>query len=149
MRGVMDRLVLGQVGEHLDAELTGYVIELWTRICRRKAGDCVRGKPVVWAAAVTHVIARMNFLFDRGQPVHLTFDTICDFFQTNKNTVGGKASEIERTLRLRQHNEPGLCRKEFLDTFTTIRLSNGLVLSWKMAKEMGYVPAEARVEDLL
>src|SRR6266542_2213837 len=82
--------------QHWGAELTGFAIELWKRVCRRKRPDCLFGKPSVWAASVTHVIARMNFLFDRQQPVHLAFDTICDFFQSNKNTIGGKATEIER-----------------------------------------------------
>ncbi len=83
-----------------------------------------------------------------GQSVHLTFDTICDFFQTNKNTVGGKATEIERMLRLRQHSEPGLCRREFLEDFTYLRLSNGMVISLGMARQMGYVPADIEIEDL-
>lgn len=135
--------------KHLDAELTGFVVELWKRICRRKSADCLRGQPAVWAATVTHVIARMNFLFDRAQPVHLTFDTICDFYQVNKTTVGGKATQVERTLRLHQHSEPGLCRREFLETFTTVRLSNGLVLPWKTAREMGYIPPDATPEDLV
>lgn len=140
--------LLQQFGqEHLDAELTGFVLELWKRVCRRKAPDCLRGKATVWAASVIHVIARMNFLFDRSQPVHLTFETICKFFQANRATVGGKATEIERMLKLRQHSEPGLCRSELVETFTNIRLSNGMVLSWKMAKQMGYVPADARLED--
>jgi hypothetical protein len=133
---------------HLDAELTGFVIELWSRICRRKSPDCLRGKPAVWAAAVTHVIARMNFLFDRAQPVHVTFDTLCNFFQVSKTTVGGKATGIERALRLQQHSEPGLCRREFLEAFTMIRLANGMVLTWSMARQMGVLPADARVEDL-
>jgi hypothetical protein len=138
-----------QFGErHLDVELTGFVLELWKRVCRRKAPDCMRGKAVGWAASLTHVIARMNFLFDGDQPVNLTFDTICSFFQTNKNTVGGNATRIERMLRLGQHNEPGLCRRDLVETFTNVRLSNGFVCSWKMAKQMGYVPAGARIEDL-
>lgn len=142
--------LIEQFGQkQLDAELTGFAIELWTRVCRRKAPNCLRGKPTVWAASVIHVIARMNFLFDRAQPVHVTFDTICDYFQANKNTVGGKATEIERTFNLRQHNEPGLCRQDFLESFTNVRLSNGLVVSWRMAKQMGYVPDGVRVEDLL
>lgn len=134
--------------KYLDAELTSFVIELWRRICARKSPDYLRGKAGVWAAAVTHVIARMNFLFDRSQPVHLTFDTICDFFQTNKNTVGGRATEIERLLHLRQHSEPGLCRRKFLEDFTNVRLSNGFVVSWSTAKRMGCVPTDAKVEDL-
>ena len=82
-------------------------------------------------------------LFDPNQPVHLTFDTICGSFQTNKTTVGSKAAEIERALRLSQHVEPGLCRCEFVDDFTTVQLSNGMVVSLRMAKQMGLVPPDA------
>jgi hypothetical protein len=128
---------------HLDEELTGYVHELWRRICRRKTLDCRRGQARIWAASVVHVIARMNFLFDRTQSVHLTFDTICAAFQTSKTTVGGKATEIARALGLSPLGEPGLCRKELIDSFTMVRLSNGMVVPLKMAKEMGLVPPDA------
>jgi len=127
---------------HLDPELTGFTLELWRRICRLQRMDCRRGRPQVWSATVVHVIARINFLFDRSQPVHLTFDTICEWFQVNKNTVGGKATEVERTLCLSQHAEPGLCRSEFIDDFTTVQLSNGMCLSLKVAKTMGLVPPD-------
>jgi len=141
--------LLEQFGnQHLDAELTGFTLDLWRRLCRRKAPDCLRGQPAVWAASVIHVIARMNFLFDRAQPVHLTFDTICGFFQCGKNTVGGKATTIERTLRLRPHSEPGLCRSSFMESFTMVQLANGLVLPWQMARQMGYLPPDAKPEDL-
>jgi len=128
---------------HLDSELTGFTLELWRRLCRRQKIDCRRGLPHVWAASVVHVIARMNFLFDRAQPVHITFDTICGWFQINKTTVGSKATEIERALRLRQHSEPGLCRRKFIDDFTTVQLSNGMFVSLGMAKQMGLAPPDA------
>jgi hypothetical protein len=136
--------LLEQFGQaHLDAELTEFTQELWRRVCRRQTLDCRRGKPAIWAASVIHVIARMNFLFDRNQSVHLTFDTICAAFQANKTTVGSKATELERVLRLSQHAEPGLCRSEFMDDFTTVQLSNGIIVSLRMAKKMGLVPADA------
>ena len=139
--------LLEQFGQtHLDPELTGFTLELWRRLCRRQRMDCRRGKPPIWAAAVVHVIARINFLFDRTQPVNLTFDTICGWFQVNKTTVGSKAGEIERALRLRQHSEPGLCRCEFIDMFTTVQLSNGMLVPLQMAKEMGLVPPDAMLE---
>jgi len=135
--------LLEQFGQtHLDPELTGFTMELWRRLCRRQTLDCRRGKPQIWAAAVVHVIARINFLFDRAQPVHLTFDTVSGCFQANKTTIGSKAAEIERALRLRQHSEPGLCRSEFIDKFTTVQLSNGMLVSLQTAKEMGLVPPD-------
>ncbi len=141
--------LLAQFGQaHLDAELTGFTVELWRRICRRKSPDCLRGQPGIWAAAVIHVIARMNFLFDRSQPVHLSFDTICAYFQTNKTTIGSKATTIEGTLKLRPHSEPGLCRGSLQESFTTVRLSNGMLLSSAMAKRLGYLPPGAKPADL-
>ena len=122
-------------------------MELWGRVCRRKSAECLRGKAPVWAASVTHVIARMNFLFDRAQPVHLTLDTICGWFQTSKTTIGSKATEIERNLRLQPYAEPGLCRTKIMEDFTMVRLSNGMVLSWRMARQMGYLPPDAKLED--
>lgn len=141
--------LLVQFGQaHLDAELTGYTVELWSRFCRRRSPECLRGKPQVWAATVVHVIARINFLFDRTQPVHLTLDTICGFFQTNKTTVGSKATALERTLKLRSHSEPGLCRSDLMETFTTVQLANGMVLPFKMAQRMGYIPPGIEPADL-
>lgn len=135
--------LLVQFGQsHLDAELTGFTLELWARICRRQNPDCRRGQPSVWAATVVHVVARMNFVFDREQPVHVTFDTICGAFRANKTTVGSKATEVERALRLSQHAEPGLCRQRFLEDFTMLRLSNGMQVPFRMAKEMGLVPPD-------
>jgi len=135
--------LLEQFGQaHLDPELTEFTQELWRRVCRRQTMDCRRGKSAIWAASVVHVIARMNFLFDRNQSVHLSFDTICASFQANKTTVGSKATELERALRLRQHSEPGLCRREFMDDFTTVQLSKGMIVSLGMAKKMGFVPAD-------
>lgn len=123
--------------------LLQFTQELWRRVCRRQTVDCRRGKPAIWAASVVHVIARMNFLFDRSQPVHVSFDTICASFQANKTTVGSKASELERALRLRQHSERGLCRREFMEDFTTVQLSNGMIVPLGMAKKMGLVPPDA------
>jgi hypothetical protein len=42
------RALLQHFGQrHLDEELTGFVLELWTQICRRKWSDCLRGQPAV------------------------------------------------------------------------------------------------------
>lgn len=134
-------------GEHLDAELTGFTLELWARVCRRRDPACLRGKSTVWAAAVVHVISRLNFLHDRSQPVHLTMDTLCGSFGVSKKTVGPKATAIERGLGLHSYGEPGITRRSLLEQFTMLRNPNGMVLSFEMARDMGYLPPDAKVED--
>lgn len=123
--------------EHLDEELTGFALELLGRLRNDSGLALDRGQPAVWAAAVVHVIARINFLFDSSQPVHLTFDTICEFFGTKKTTVGTKATQIERSLALKSHAEPGLTRPALFEQFSMVRLSNGMVVSRMQAKAMG------------
>jgi hypothetical protein len=122
--------------EHLTPELAGYVRRLWEQIGRKRNYVITGGKPEIWASAVVYVIARVNFLFDRSNPHYLLPDVICGFFGTKKSTVSAKATEIERTCRIRLGQE-GLCSPELSDSFTFVQLSNGMVLTKKMAKEMG------------
>jgi len=128
--------------EHLDEELTGYVLELWARICRTAKLDPRRGSAGVWAASAVHVIARMNFCYDCNEPVHFTLGTLCDCFAANKNTVGMKATEIEEILRLSKI-EPGLCRQGIADTFRWVTLPDGTRMLMSTAKKQGLVPPDA------
>jgi hypothetical protein len=122
--------------ERLTAELAGYVHKLWEQIGRKRNYVITGGKPEVWASAVVYVIARLNFLFDRSNPHYLPPDAICDFFGTKKATVSAKAGEIEKTCRI-QMGQEGLCSPDISDGLTYVQLSNGMVVSKRMAKEMG------------
>lgn len=133
-------LIDGFAQKYLDEELTGFALELWARLCRRRSDEVMRGLLPVWVASVIQVIARMNFLFDKAQPVHLTFSTICEHFDTKKTTVGNKATQIEKLLKLNTYAEPGLCRENFVDSFTFYELPNGMVLTGDMVRKMGLLP---------
>lgn len=121
---------------HLSPELAGYVRKLWGQIERKRNYVITGGTKEVWASAVVYVIARLNFLFDRTRPEYLSPDTICEYFGTKKTTVAARAKDIERACRIRMGHE-GLCSPEISDDLTFVELSNGIVLSKRMAKEMG------------
>jgi len=122
--------------EHLTPELAGYVRELWKQIGGKRTFVITGGKKEVWASAVIYVIARLNFLFDRSNPHYLSPDVICGFFGTKKSTVASKATQIEHACRIGMGQE-GLCSPEISDSFTFLQFPNGLVVSKKMAKDMG------------
>jgi len=77
-----------------------------------------------------------NFLFDSQNPNNISTDTICDFFDTKKSTVGNKATDIEKACKIRM-GEEGLCNSEISDSLSFVQLPNGIVLTKKMAKEAG------------
>jgi len=122
--------------EHLSSDLSDYVHKLWEQIGRKRTYVITSGKKEIWASAVVYVIARLNFLFDRSNPHYMTPDAICDFFGTKKSTVSAKAAQIENACRIRMGHE-GLCSPEISDSLTFVEMPNGLVLTKKMAKEMG------------
>ena len=123
--------------EYLEDELKGYAFKLWQQLGRKRTYNVAGGRKEIWASAVVYVVARLNFLFDKSNLHYLTADTICDFFGTNKKTVSGRATEIENVCKIRQ-GQNGLCRTEISDSLTFIQLPNCVVLTKKMAKEMGF-----------
>ncbi len=122
--------------EHLTPELAGYVRKLWEQIGRKRNYVITGGQPEVWASAVVYVVARLNFLFDRNQPNYLPPDVICGFFGTKQSTVSAKAAQIEKACKIRTGQE-GLCSPELSDSLTFVQFSNGMVISKRLAKEMG------------
>lgn len=122
--------------EHLTPELTGYVQKLWEKVGRKRNYVITGGKKEIWASAVIYVIARLNFLFDPANPNYLTADRICAFFGTKKSTVASRASDIERSCKIRMGYE-GLCDQRISDSLTFVKLPNGIVIPMTVAREMG------------
>lgn len=123
---------------HLTPELTDYVLRLWEQIGRKRNYVITGGRPEVWASATVYVIARLNFLFDRQSKTFLAPDTICNFFGTRKNTISAKATEIERVCRIKM-GQDGLCSPDIADSLSFVQLPNGLILTRRQAKEMGFI----------
>ena len=117
-------------------DLAAYLEKLWQQIGRKRNYVITGGSKDVWASAVVYVIARLNFLFDRSSSHYMTADDICGFFGTKKSTVSARATENGRAWRIRMGHD-GLCSEEISDSLTDVKLSNGMVISKKMAKQMG------------
>ena len=123
---------------HLTPELAGYARKLWEQIGRKRKYVITGGAKEVWAAAVVYVIARLNFLFDSKDQNYLTADGVSAFFGTKKTTVSARAADIEKACRIRMGQE-GLCSPDLADAFAFVKLSNGMVIPKKMAREAGLI----------
>ncbi len=120
--------------EHLNEELTGYIMTLLERLGRKRVISITRGKPEIWAAAIVYVIARLNFLFDKDNSFYLTADTIADFFDAKKSTVSQKATFIEDTCKISM-GEKDLCSEEISEMFEFVETPEGFILPKKYFKE--------------
>lgn len=139
-------LVQAFCDRHLNEELAGYALKLCDTLGRKRTLAVTRGRKEIWAAAIVYVIARLNFLFDRENEYFLTADTICEFFGTQKTTVGNKATQIEKACRIGMGAE-GFCSQHISDTFTLVELPNGLVVPKSMLSDFEIVYEMANEEE--
>lgn len=139
-------LVQAFCDRHLNEELAGYALKLCDTLGRKRTLAVTRGRKEIWAAAIVYVIARLNFLFDRENEYFLTADTICEFFGTQKTTVGNKATQIEKACRIGMGAE-GFCSQHISDTFALVELPNGLVVPKGMLSDFEIVYEMANEEE--
>ena len=132
--------------KYLNDELESYAIKLCENLGRKRKIDILRGKKEIWAASIIYVIARLNFLFDKENEKYITADTICNFFNTNKSTVGNKATQIENACKL-TIGAKGYCSKEITDSFYFHQTPEGFFIPKNMAEERELVVEIATEED--
>jgi len=137
--------------EELNPLYTGFSVDLLNKLVRMHKLDIQRGRMEIWAAAIVYVIVRLNFLFDPASDVSLTADTICDYFDTVKSTVGNKASLIQKSCDL-YYGAKGFCREDIIDAFTFIETPEGFILpknmlgNFEIDMESGYREASENLK---
>ncbi len=127
----ISKLIRSFCKEHLNDELEGYALKLCDTLGRKRKINISRGKKEIWAASIIYAIARLNFLFDKANSNYITADTICDYFNTRKSTVGSKATQIEDACKLTVGAE-GYCSKHITDSFTFYQTPEGFVVPKSM-----------------
>ena len=74
--------------------------EVIGKLSRKRPSPLLRGKEEIWAAGVIHAIGHVNFLYDKSFEPYVSFDEVNEFFGTKKSSVGNKAAEIRKMLKM-------------------------------------------------
>ena len=70
------------------------------KLSRKRPSPLLRGKEAIWAAGIVHAVGNVNFLGDKSFEPYVTVTDMCDYFGTKSSTVGSKAAEIRKLLKL-------------------------------------------------
>jgi hypothetical protein len=124
--------------KYLNKELSVYVGRLIEMVLKSNKYDVDRGKIEILAAAIVHIIAKLNLLYDAENKYHISIDNICDYYGVKKRTVETKAKKIESICKIMVGHE-GLCGEEISDALTFLQFENGTIISKAMAKEHGII----------
>jgi tetratricopeptide (TPR) repeat protein len=96
----VQKLILSFSKEKLTTEEEVICMHIWKKLTRKRTLDITRTRSDIWAAAVIWSFCRANFKYEAG----ITLDTVCDFFSNKKTTVGNKAGEIIKMLKIDYFN---------------------------------------------
>ncbi|MDR2353681.1 MAG: DUF6398 domain-containing protein [Deltaproteobacteria bacterium] len=98
------QIILKFCDDKLDEEYKSLCFQALAALSRKRPSPLISGKAPSLASAIIYAIGRMNFIFDRGQKIHLTAGDISDWFQLSKGTISTKAKDISRILHLYYFN---------------------------------------------
>jgi len=83
-----------------------------------------RGKAEIWAASIVWAAGSVNFLNDNSYKPYASMEDICSYFDSNKSTVGNRAVEIRKLLKMNNINEDYLLEDSpILDMISSMRVS--------------------------
>jgi len=85
---------------HLNDEYAQVCRAMAAKLARKRPSPLESGRANTWAAAITHTVGRVNFLFDKTQTPHMRADELAQLFGLSKSTVGNKARQIEDILNI-------------------------------------------------
>jgi len=121
------RLVEAFSRSRLGQEYTGLALKLCDTIGRMRKLSIQRGRTEIWSAAIVHVIARLNFLFDPDNEVYITGDELNTFFGTKKSTVSSKAGVIQKTAKIFT-GDPDFSSAKITNMFRMYETEDGLLI---------------------
>jgi hypothetical protein len=103
MQAIYDQIIAitdGLCSALLNYEYTQMCRKMAATLCRKRPSPLLRGKIEIWAVAIVHTVASVNFAYDSSQIPHITLDQLCGESRTSKTTVGSKATLIRRLLKI-------------------------------------------------
>ena len=139
--------------DKLTPTYTGLALKLCEKISRMRKLSIQRGRHEIWAAAIVYIIARLNFLFDPENEIHITADELCAFFGTKKATVGSKAGLIQKVCDL-YLGDAEFSSPEIAGMFSLYETEEGLLIPGSIIHENGEAelpgntPRAARFGDI-
>ncbi|MBP6978133.1 MAG: DUF6398 domain-containing protein [Bacteroidales bacterium] len=86
--------------EKINEEYATLAEKMILKLGRKRNVPFISGISEIWATAVIHAIGQINFLSDKSFLPYLSLDDLCDYYGCNKNTVGAKAGQIRKMLKL-------------------------------------------------
>jgi tetratricopeptide (TPR) repeat protein len=103
----VENLIRSFSKRNLTEEEEEICLHIWKKLTRKRNMDITRSRPDIWAGAVIWSFCRVNFKYEEG----INLENVCAFFTNKKSTIGNKAGEIIKILKIDYFNTEFSTRK--------------------------------------
>lgn len=88
--------------EYLTTEYAEFIQYAVAELCRKRPSPLLKGKPDIWACAITHAIGAVNFLDDSTQNPHVKASKLYEAFGVKPSTGQAKSKQVRTMLKMKQ-----------------------------------------------
>jgi tetratricopeptide (TPR) repeat protein len=92
----VEKLIMSFSKRNLTEEEEEICLHIWKKLTRKRNMDITRTRPDIWAGAVIWSFCRVNFKYEED----INLENVCAFFKNKKSTIGNKAGEIIKILKI-------------------------------------------------
>ena len=92
----VEKLIISFTEQNLTKEEEEICLHIWKKLTRKKVLNITVTRSDIWAASVIWSFCRANFKYEEG----ITLEVLCNFFKNKKTTVGNKAGQIIKMLKI-------------------------------------------------
>ena len=135
--------------EHLNEDYGALSRKMAAALSRKRPSPLATGRVKSWAAGIVYALAKINFLFDKGQTPHMRADELCKVLGVSQGTASAKAKVILDLLDL-MLMDPNYCLPSMMDSNPLVWLLqvNGMIVDiraaprevQRQAYDMGLIP---------
>lgn len=87
---------------YLNDEYTEFIQYAVSELCRKRPSPLLKGKPNIWACAITHAVGAVNFLDDSSQTPHVKASKLYEAFGVKPSTGQSKSKQVRKLLKMSQ-----------------------------------------------
>ena len=86
--------------EHLDPRFARLARQAAAALARKRPSPLEHGRANTWACGIVYALGHVNFIFDKGQPYHMTADDLCAACGVAKSTVESRSKLVREALKM-------------------------------------------------
>lgn len=88
--------------KHLNEQFAQLARLAAAALARKRPSPLEHGRANTWACGIVYALGQVNFVFDEGQPYHISTEDLCEAFGVAERTGYERSKQVHEALKMSQ-----------------------------------------------